>query len=68
MTSCSIAEMDPIEAGRDGYVEFIARPMSFTGYNVSSVTTKAAYTEEQMTDIERAIYSAYLLIYKPDGT
>jgi hypothetical protein len=67
LMSCSLEDDLLPENGRDGYVEFIVRPTSFSAYNVSALPTKATYTEEQLTDIEKKVVNAYFLIFKPNG-
>lgn len=66
LVSCSLDEFDQtVEQGYVGYVEIIPRPTNISGYNVSAQSTKA-YTETQMTELEKKVYNAYLLAFKPN--
>lgn len=52
--------------GRTESIEFVMRPTSFNGLDVSTVSTKALL-EEEVTEIEAAIYSRYYMIFDKDG-
>lgn len=64
--SCSREELSHTDIGQSGYVEFIARPTSFSAIDVSSVSTKALTTTE-LTAAESTIYSLYFLVFGNDG-
>lgn len=52
--------------GRTESIEFVMRPTSFNGLDVSTVSTKALL-EEEVTEIEAAIYSRYYMIFDKEG-
>ena len=54
-------------------MEFIARPTSFSAYEVSVEQTKSSYidptyTADQLTALEKKVVNAYFLIFKPNGS
>lgn len=65
LVSCSIDETRPFETNEEAYIEYIARPTSFDGYNVSSKSTKAAPTSP--SELDNRIVSAYFLVFDADG-
>ena len=62
LQSCSLEELDAPVSGGAGqtYIEFIARA---TSYNKTDVATKSA-----VSDIESAVYNAFLLVFDDAGT
>lgn len=58
--SCSVDEIN--EVGRNGSVKFVARPTTFTSFDVATKSTKAL-TEAQLTTLESTIHTAYFLAY-----
>ena len=62
LQSCSLEELDSATSigGGKNYIEFIARP---TSYNKTEVATKSA-----VSDIESAVYNAFLLVFDGTGT
>lgn len=63
LASCSLDDINPQETGKGRYIEFIARPTSF---NVSIGETKAL-TSDQLTAVEKNIYSLYFIVFDKNG-
>lgn len=62
--SCALEEItEPVQDnGRNGMVEFVARP---TSYIKSNVSTKA--TSDEISSFENDIHTAYFLVYDKNG-
>lgn len=66
LISCSVEEIKTHEVQANGKVEFIARNLSFTGYNVATKSTRAL-TETELTAAERKVASAYFMAFDHNG-
>lgn len=67
LISCSIDEINvPTTTPDNSKVEFIARNTSFTGYNVSTKSTRTL-TDDELTDIERRVASAFFMAFDHNG-
>ena len=67
MVSCALEDISaPITEQQVGPIEFIVRPTSFTGYNVSTKSTRAL-SDTQLSEVERKVVTAYFLAFDNDG-
>lgn len=65
MAACSMEQLDYPVSNKDSFVEVVARPTSFSSYNVA---TKAAPLPTAPTEMETRIASAYIMTFGADGT
>lgn len=67
MVSCALEELStPVTEQQKGPVEFIVRPTSFTGYSVTTKSTRAL-SDTQLSEVERKVATAYFLAFDKDG-